>query len=157
MKHPGRAFKTATQVQHARAVPAVFTYKMHWRMNIQYAESVRSYTSYEMVLLPIIFPIPVPVSAWGRLRDKITLARNAFDSLTIKPSHTQRGWVYFNFDDASFPDGLYLELACSSYLKTRQEQLPRRDPAMPGSPVSYFPDGNSFGDDQQTIKIRVPY
>ncbi len=115
------------------------------------------YTSYEMVLLPLIFPIPVPFFAWGWLRDKITLARNAFDSLTIEPSHTQRGCVYFNFDDAGFPDGLYLEISLSPYPKTRQEQLPRGEIAVPGSPVSYFPDGNSCGGDQQTIKVRVPY
>jgi hypothetical protein len=43
MKNPARSFETATQVQYALAVPAVFTYKMHWRTNIQHARSARKY------------------------------------------------------------------------------------------------------------------
>ena len=35
MKYPGRSVEPATQVQHALAVLAVFTCKMHWRTNMQ--------------------------------------------------------------------------------------------------------------------------
>lgn len=42
MKHPERSYGTATQVQHALAVRAVFTYKMHCRKNIQNALSART-------------------------------------------------------------------------------------------------------------------